>query len=710
MYKRMPMHKFMWLMLITSTFILSACSSVKQITVNQPIPAQVAKTGTPTAGAISVDVTPPPGMPMGGYSIMANSGKGFRTRLKARVIYLNDGQGNSTALVQTDLTAGSLLVQHKVVAAVAEKTGLNASDIVITASHSHSAPVNHFENDFYNKHMSNGQGLEEKFLAFISQRIADGIITAYEQRRPAKVATGRKDIYGYNRNRSLDSYVLNDNITGINLEDPEAKFKAINPAMFMIRIDVQDDKGRYKPLAAFSSFSIHATALSVPVDVYNADLFAYAQKDLEWAIQRKYDTPWAVVHGLTNGTQGDMAPALEDNGDNTFAHFEVNWKAAKKLGQGIGKEAIELFESLESELSDQVEIKTAARELNISQNNTIDDIELCEEPAVGAPVAAGAYERRTPYLAFIPFLKGGNVMSRSWVYNDGCQGNKAHLGFKYIQPLFEPIESFPNTVLFQLVQVNDTVVIPLPFEVTTEAGRRISERVKTEFLNANNKIKHTWVAGNANGYFGYTTTPEEYERQNYEGGHTLYGVYTTPYLSAQLGQLAQDFNGKAEVLELFPQWQYDVAVNEFFPEKITATGKRNVIEQPHVYAAEVANEEDYIEFEWLDVGASEISLHMPLAKVETLINGQWVEMQNAGEPINDDGYDLEIRLTDEEDQGMAEYQVRWYNPVEGGQYRFVISARGQQAELVSKTFTFSSAASENVPEAEIGEISVSFVE
>ncbi len=709
------MDKLIWLVLITSTFCLSACSSVKQITVKQPLPAQVAKTGAATAGAISIDVTPPPGMPMGGYSIMANSGKGFRTRLKARVIYLNDGQGNSTALVQTDLTAGSLLVQHKVVAAVAEKTGLDASDIVITASHSHSAPVNHFENDFYNKHMSNGQGLEEEFLAFVSQRIADGIITAYEQRRPAKVATGRKDIYGYNRNRSLDSYVLNDNVTGISLEDPEAKFKAINPAMFMIRIDVQDDQGRYKPLAAFSSFSIHATALSVPVDVYNADLFAYAQKDLEWAIQRKYDTPWAVVHGLTNGTQGDMAPALEDNGDNTFAHFEVNWKEAKKLGQGIGKEAIELFESLESELSDKIEIKTAARELNISQNNTIDGIELCEEPAVGAPVAAGAYERRTPYLAFIPFLKGGNVMSRSWVYNDGCQGNKAHLGFKYIQPLFEPIESFPNTVLFQLVQVNDTVVIPLPFEVTTEAGRRIAERVETEFLNSNNKIKHTWVAGNANGYFGYTTTPEEYERQNYEGGHTLYGVYTTPYLSAQLGQLAQDFNRNTDVLELSPQWQYDVAVNEFFPEKTIATGKRNVIEQPHVYAAEEANEEDYIEFEWLDVGASEISLHMPLAKVEIFIDGQWVEMQNAGEPINDDGYDLEIRLTDEEEKGMAEYQVRWYNPVAGGQYRFVISARGQQAELVSKTFTFSSGASsandsENMPEAEIGEISVSLVE
>ena len=699
------MHKIMLLMLLsTSTLCLAACSTVKQITVNQPTPAEVAKTGTATAGAISVDVTPPPGMPMGGYSIMANAGKGFRTRLKARVVYLNDGQGHSVALVQTDLTAGSLLVQHQVVAAVAEKTGLKASDIVITASHSHSAPVNHFENDFYNKHMSSGQGLEEQFLEFASQRIADGIMNAFEKRRPAKVATGRKDIYGYNRNRSLDSYVLNDNITGISLEDPEAKFKAINPAMFMIRIDVEDDNGSYKPLAAFSSFSIHATALSVPVEVYNSDLFAYAQKDLEWAIQRKYDTPWPVVHALTNGTQGDMAPALEDHGDNTFAHFEVNWKAAKKLGQGIGREAIELFESLSSELTSEVEILSAARELNIRQDNTIGDIELCEDPAVGAPVAAGAYERRTPFLAAIPFLKGGNVFSRSWVFTEGCHGNKSHLGFKYLQPLLEPTDSFPNTVLFQLIKINDTLVMPLPFEVTTEAGRRMAKRVNDEFSSFGKNIRHVWVAGNANGYFGYTTTPEEYARQNYEGGHTLYGQYSTPYLSAQLGKLANDMNTQDEVLELLPKWQYDIAVNEFYPEKISSIGKRTSLVQPVIIKAEAANEENYIAFEWLDVGPSEIELHLPLVKVEVFINGQWVEMRNGDEPINDDGYDLEIRLLDNEYLGMGQYQVRWYNPVAGGQYRFVISPRGQQDELFSTNFMVGE------DDIEVTNMAVSFVE
>ncbi|MHC4285013.1 MAG: neutral/alkaline non-lysosomal ceramidase N-terminal domain-containing protein, partial [Planctomycetota bacterium] len=132
-------------------------------------------------------------------------------------------------------------------------------------------------------------------------------------------------------------------------------------------------------------------------------------------------------------------------------------------------------------------------------------------------------------------------MSRRWFFKDGCQGNKRHL-FWFLQPLIEPKDSFPNTAMFQLIRVNDTVILPVPFEVTTESGRRMAARVKREFVDAgDNSIRHVWVAGNANGYFGYTTTPEEYSRQNYEGGHTLYGRHTSPYLTAQLGLLARDF-------------------------------------------------------------------------------------------------------------------------------------------------------------------------
>ena len=117
---------------------LWGCGSTQEIHITQPPVKSLDVTGVPTAGAISIDITPPPGMPMGGYSMLANRGQGFRTRIKARVIYLNDGKGHSIVLVQTDLPSGSLLLHHKIAEAVSERTGLRPGDIAITASHSHS--------------------------------------------------------------------------------------------------------------------------------------------------------------------------------------------------------------------------------------------------------------------------------------------------------------------------------------------------------------------------------------------------------------------------------------------------------------------------------------------------------------------------------------------------------------------------------------------
>ena len=183
--------------------------------------------------------------------------------------------------------------------------------------------------------MTSGEWLETTHLEFLTRQIAQGILKAHEDRRPARVATGCKDIHGYSRNRALTSYVLNQDVGEISLDDPQAVFKAVNPALCMVRVDVQDDRGRYLPLAAYSVFSVHATALTPPVEVYNADLFAYAQKDLEWTIRRTYDTPWPIVHGLTSGTEGDMAPALREQGDSTFGHLPVDWKEAKAFAQGV---------------------------------------------------------------------------------------------------------------------------------------------------------------------------------------------------------------------------------------------------------------------------------------------------------------------------------------------------------------------------------------
>ena len=344
---------------------------------------------------------------------------------------------------------------------------------------------------------------------------------------------------------------------------------------------------------------------------------------------------------------------------------------------------------MDDQLTDIKELKTAAREINISESNIAEDVELCKIPYVGNTTAGGAYERRTPWISVIPLLRGGGWgTTRWWFGKEGCHGSKRIIGTSLLQPLFEPTESFPDTVLFQIMRINDMVILPLPFEITSESGRRISERVKKEFLDAGQSIKYSYVASVANGYFGYSTTPEEYEYQSYEGGSTLYGKYSTPYITAQLGVLAKDMQSEVSIEVLRPEWKYILKTTSLMPEKSLAEGTRKELIKPAFEKAEETYQEDYFAFNWLDVGPYQINLHQPLAEVEVKKGEQWVPLVLGLHPITDDGYDVEVRLIDDADNGMAEYQVRWYNPEKGGVYRFRIAPREGQELLVSSPFEY----------------------
>ncbi len=99
------------LLCLLSFIFLLQCSSIQEVHISYKHPIT---TNSPVllAGAYKIDITPPPGMPLAGYSSNAHFAQGFRTRLYARVIYLKSGN-NAIALVQCDLLSGSCLVQKK---------------------------------------------------------------------------------------------------------------------------------------------------------------------------------------------------------------------------------------------------------------------------------------------------------------------------------------------------------------------------------------------------------------------------------------------------------------------------------------------------------------------------------------------------------------------------------------------------------------------
>jgi neutral ceramidase len=261
---------------LLAAWLALGCSSTVLLQVRQAAPLPSERNTTLLAGVGRADITPRPGMPTTGYATNGNSGQGFRTRLYARVIYLEPVDKRPVALVQCDLLAGSELVHRRLAELVAAKTGLDLGGIMMAGTHTHSGPGNLLGSNFYVMHAGNAGGLDLKFLDFVTGQIARAIVDAYNDRRPAKIAAGSTEVYGFTRNRSITAYRANRSADPEKAKDIR---RAVNPAMHMVRVDCLDEKtGAYRPAAALTSFSIHGTSVPARNTLYNADLYAYMER------------------------------------------------------------------------------------------------------------------------------------------------------------------------------------------------------------------------------------------------------------------------------------------------------------------------------------------------------------------------------------------------------------------------------------------------
>lgn len=660
--------------IVVLLFMVTGCSFTNTIQIEtvRQTPLQDIPNKTLLAGAAKADITPPPGMPMAGYSMWANYGKGFRTRLYARVLYLKSVSGRSTALVQCDLLTGSVLLNQRVAELIAGETDIGIDGLLIAGTHTHSAPGNYFENNFYNDNASNASGFDPEYFDYLSRQISGAIIRAFKEKKPARIATGKTQIREMTRNRSIESYRANKNVSR---ENPPDIYEAVNPDLYLIRVDVLDQDDQYRPLAALSSFSIHGTAVPAKNNLYNGDVFAYIERDVEHGIKNYYKISWEPVHAAFNGTHADNSPNYETQG----------FLEARRLGTSIGRRALELFRALDGKLKNDATIRFAARETDLFTESCIEGICLCERPAVGCSLAAGADDGPSPVISSLPWLRQG---SPRWFFTGSCQGHKRILGGP-LQPLILPKKDFPHQLLLQAIQIDDLVFLPVPFETTKEAGIRIAAQFKEKFAPAND-LQSVAVISCANGYYGYVTTPEEYSVQRYEGGHTLYGPQTQPFLAGQLSNLAQDM-GQAESGNRFPgQWSYNLRIKRFTAGATVDGTKRKIMSSPLFFPAK-ENEEPYWSFIWEDLPPHLMSWQKTLVKIEESHDGKsWQPFHHNGQPVDDSGYDLAVICSDTLHEGRTGvYETRWYNPPADEKekyFRFVILPQTEQDILYSSSF------------------------
>ncbi|CAA7052195.1 unnamed protein product [Microthlaspi erraticum] len=98
-----------------------------------------------------------------------------------------------------------------------------------------------------------------------------------------------------------------------------------------------------------------------------------------------------------------------------------------------------------------------------------------------------------------------------------------------------PYDWAPSILPVQILRIGQLVILSVPGEFTTMAGRRLRDAVKSYLISLDSKEfgnnLHVVIAGLTNTYSQYIATFEEYEIQRYEGASTLYGPHTlTAYI------------------------------------------------------------------------------------------------------------------------------------------------------------------------------------
>lgn len=627
---------------------------------------------TMVAGAAVRDITTPIGIPKMGYSAWAREADGFRNRLKARAFYIKPASGEPIAVIQADLPASSLVLHHRVADLIAGQTDVALHNLTLHVTHTHSGPGQFLASDFYNAFGANKPGFDPQVFEFLARQMADAVIEAYTTRAEAKVGIGSVDLYGATKNRSMGAYVRNKNVITKSVSECAAE-RAVNPTMTMVRIDVKTGNGEFKPLGAFTSFSIHGTGIPPFTKPYHGDTWAFFERELENNIKQHYETPWQPIHGPFEATHGDNNP-------NYMPGLRGDLET-RRIGLMMAEAGWALFQSLDDSLQVNVPISSAMREVDVLNLRDQDSDDLCDRALVGAALVGAAQGDEVFPISYISPFKRGVPKEAP----EGCHAEK-NIMLSSLQAMGVAADRFPHRVSVSSFQVGDLLVVGLPFEVTFESGNRIALAIEAQ---ADDSINRIVVASHTNGFFGYSTTPEEYSAQWYEGGHTIYGPGTTNFLAKESAKLVADMRAKPGYFDLPEHWHFALASRTFGPESAPASGQRRVLDDPD-HESEGNNKEAYWAFQYLDVNPSLLQLHEPLLAIEYRENAAeaWMVYNPEGVPVDDEGYDLQVLHLGAAKDGMSEYEARWFNPPEDikGDFRFRVEPRGGMKVFYSPKF------------------------
>ncbi len=444
------------------------------------------------AGAFAIDVTPVK------WPISVNGGMADRqaTRandpLHARCLVLDDGR-TKLALVVVDscMIPRELLEEAK---ALAEKTtGIPANHMLISATHTHSAPTlgGVFQSD-----------PDADYVQYLTEKIAEGIAKANGRLSPAKIGWGGADntTQLFNRRwkrehalipadpfgRTTDQVQMNPGRQAKGLVEPAGP---VDPEVSVLAVQTRDGK----PIALLANYSLHYVGGNPEL---SGDYFA-AFADRIAQLLGQDNGSGSFVGIMSNGTSGDV-----NNVNFTTAAPKTSQpgEQIKFVADSVARTALEVYKKIE--FRDHAKLAAAVKDIELGvRKPSRDDLEYAQkklDEQKDAKVLKGTaaiYARESMFLA------------------------------KYPDKV---------TAKMQALRIGDLGIAAIPCEVFTDIGLD---------LKKHSPLKKTFTIELANGYNGYLPTPEQHRLGGYEtwrARSSYLEVEASPKIVATILELLKD--------------------------------------------------------------------------------------------------------------------------------------------------------------------------
>ncbi len=450
------------------------------------------------AGAATSDITSPLGSKIVGGFVPFPSTR-VHDQLHCRCLVLDDGS-TKLVFVVCDLLGIARQVSDEARLIIEKETGVPIANILISATHTHSAASVLGQNPRTIK-----QTLDE-YQKLVVRRIAEGVKKANENLRPAQIAFGTVEAPEHVFNRrwflkdgkmplnpfgKLDKVKMNPGAGSLDLIEPAGP---TDPTLSYIALRDLNSK----PFALFSTYSLHYVGGVENGDISSDYYGLFCDKIAEFLKAEKLTTPF--VAALANGTSGDIN--------------NINFRTPR--GRQKPYEQMNL-------VADDLAKKVVASMQNLNYQSYVSLGARYREPLIGL---------RRPDSSDMEWVK----QTLADTTKDPAKGNLSAIYAQRVSTMAEYPEKLKMPL--QVFKMGDRVIATMPCEVFCEIGLDFKKK---------SPIKNAWMISLAHGYYGYLPSPRHHDLGGYETwmGTNRLEKFASDKMLAELLEMTSELNAKA---------------------------------------------------------------------------------------------------------------------------------------------------------------------